>query len=554
MNDNKRFNINIAICGPVSAGKSTLLNALFVSQFSEIKAKNRLINQKLIKKTENQEVITLNDIEEVKYLVPRVNNLVRTINFKQDVYLTFYDIPGLNDSRTKQVYFEYFNKNFSKFDIVIFMVDIYSALNTSDEIDILESIVKNSINSENTKLIVLANKCDDLFFDSHKKIKLDEELTEMLDQIKTTVKQKIQQLNPELEYDIIPISSENSYIYRMYSQNPECELDLKHLNKFGFNEYGKTRWNNFSDQKKKEEIKSLMQNINVNERLMISGFLDFKIAFNKLINSNNQIEILLKHLVNKFKNLVGNNLKLDSKMIIRLFNEFTELNNIFKNNIILFSFEACLSSYLDTFYSNVISPLILENAKMYQLKNKNETDLNKVIEIDNDLCQLLISCNLFDTFKTFHDKMFIAINEFYCYSIQHCSITNVNKNIEYLKALAKNDKSLIEDQWIKMIFSNLITSTLPKVYLAGELSVKLCQDLYQNGIINYKFMKELVMNQLIHIYRVLSTHKFNNYSYPPSIPLPSKPPLDHHDKLLFVAYSYLSYLFWNKKLKIILMI
>ena len=189
-------------------------NQFSPEQIYQIKLNNRNINQKLIKKTENQEVINLDDIQEVKYFVPRVNNLVRNINFNQEVYLTFYDIPGLNDSRTKQVYFEYFNKNFSKFDIVIFMVDIYSALNTSDEIDILESIVKNSKKSESTKLIVLANKCDDLFLDSSNKIKLDEELTEMLDQIKTTVKQKIQQLNPKLEYDIIPISCENSYIYR----------------------------------------------------------------------------------------------------------------------------------------------------------------------------------------------------------------------------------------------------------------------------------------------------------------------------------------------------
>ena len=50
-----------------------------------------------------------------------------------------------------------------------------------------------------------------------------------------------------------------------------------------------------------------------------------------------------------------------------------------------------------------------------------------------------------------------------------CNPANVNKNIEYLKALAKNDKSLIKDQWIKNIFSNLINFTLPEVYLAGEL-------------------------------------------------------------------------------------
>ena len=37
MDNKERFNINIAICGPVSVGKSTLLNSLFVSQFSDMK-------------------------------------------------------------------------------------------------------------------------------------------------------------------------------------------------------------------------------------------------------------------------------------------------------------------------------------------------------------------------------------------------------------------------------------------------------------------------------------------------------------------------------------
>ena len=116
----------------------------------------------------------------------------------------------------------------------------------------------------------------------------------------------------------------------MYHQDPECDLDLKHLNKFGFNEYGKTRWNNFSDQKKKQEIKSLMQNINIGKRLKISGFLDFKIAFNKFISLDNQIDILLKHLEFNFNKLVGNNFDLDSKMIIKLFEKFEDLNKIFK--------------------------------------------------------------------------------------------------------------------------------------------------------------------------------------------------------------------------------
>ena len=46
-----------------------------------------------------------------------------------------------------------------------------------------------------------------------------------------------------------------------------------------------------------------MQNINIGKRLKISGFLDFKIAFNKFISLDNQIDILLKHLEFNFNKL-----------------------------------------------------------------------------------------------------------------------------------------------------------------------------------------------------------------------------------------------------------
>ena len=131
--DLERKEINIAIVGPVSAGKSTLMNTLFTNQYSdmkikrttmtpqvyletndlpenmitlsnEIKESNREINQLLIKKSENNETILYSDIKESKYFIPRVHKLIEMPN---DVYLTIYDIPGLNDSKTKNIYFQY---------------------------------------------------------------------------------------------------------------------------------------------------------------------------------------------------------------------------------------------------------------------------------------------------------------------------------------------------------------------------------------------------------------------------------------------------------------
>ena len=98
-------NINIAILGPVSAGKSTFMNALFVNQFSDMKIKrttmtpqiyqetdkvsisqdeikaireeNKKINSILIEKTENGETITYEEISKsITYEVPKIYDLV----------------------------------------------------------------------------------------------------------------------------------------------------------------------------------------------------------------------------------------------------------------------------------------------------------------------------------------------------------------------------------------------------------------------------------------------------------------------------------------------
>ena len=184
-------------------------------------------------------------------MVPKVKDVV---NLEPQVFLSVYDIPGLNDAKTKNVYFQYMDTNFYKFDVILFVVDINSALNTSDEIDILDRILTNSKqNFEKfgiqNKLVVVANKCDDINYNSSKDRYdfLDEELEEMYEQIISTVEQRVETVNPDMDYRIVPLGSEDSYIYRMYDENPDYDLDIKHINKFGSNEYGKSRWNRLKE-------------------------------------------------------------------------------------------------------------------------------------------------------------------------------------------------------------------------------------------------------------------------------------------------------------------
>ena len=386
----QRNQINIAICGPVSVGKSTLLNSIFVNTYSDMKMKrttmtpqvyyevphissdvkntiresNTTLNESLIKKTENGEHITMDDIKEAVYLVPKVHNLV---DMKDNTYLSVYDIPGLNDARTKDIFYEYMDTNFYKFDIVIFVIDIYSGLNTSEEIEILNKILNNiKKNKEEhgviNKLIVLANKCDELSFNGGSFKIMDDELSEMYQQIELTVFQKVQEIDESIEFSIFPLSAEDSYIYRMYDRNPEYELDIKHINKFGYNEYGKSRWNRLSDTKKKDKIKDLMSNMNIEDTLGHTGFNGFKAMLNNYLNLQGQYYFLNNHLMyglNQIKSNTTIDIASDINELYDFYQRYKEINKEFEGELTthivnIKIFNKYVEGYLMDYYKNVI--------------------------------------------------------------------------------------------------------------------------------------------------------------------------------------------------------
>lgn len=456
----QRLSINIAIIGAVSAGKSTLLNALFVEQFSDMKIKrttmvpqvyheiiidkkdshseyirenNRKINDELIKKTEQGQV--LSEVKEIEYFVPQVFDLV---SLKKDVFLSIYDIPGLNDSRTKQIYFDYITNNFYKFDIIIFVIDINSAINTSDELDILNLIANNIKKNKtdynvDTKLVVLTNKCDEMFLEKGKLV-LEPEFNDMFKQAVHTIETKMKEIVGDNKSNIIiPISCEDAYIYRMFKRNPNVNLDIKYLNKFGTYEYGKTRWNRLDEQTKKQKIKILFDKFNFDERMELTGFVQLKNYLSKILNETGQYNYLINHLKYELSQIkdynkidVSNEItqfykireKIDNleyifptiknndmeRFCIEQFNKFNELH---KSTIIVpaltashvtesnFEINKMLKRGLETIkklfngvwknYQQTYSDVVLSVNDYYLAKNKNETDYEKRFALINEL-------------------------------------------------------------------------------------------------------------------------------------------------------------------------
>lgn len=289
----KRFNyyINICILGGVSVGKSTLINTLFCDQLSDTKIKRTTMTPQIYVETKNiknfsskrvldnnrklnQTADSKNVIFDTVYDAPLVKSF---IELNEHIGIKIYDIPGLNDSLTKDEYYQYVVNNFDIFDLVIFVLDINSAMNTRDQTDMLKMIlqcIKKKVENCGvyTQLVVLLNKCDDISMQNDDLI-LDEEYQEIYDQAILIINKTIENIIPKLKYNISPISLELAYIYRSIKYNADIKFDEKHYNKIGILEFGKLVWTNANLDKKQKMIRS----IDISEdKLAMTGFNKFK--------------------------------------------------------------------------------------------------------------------------------------------------------------------------------------------------------------------------------------------------------------------------------------
>lgn len=410
--------INILVVGTVSAGKSTFINSLFIKKYSDMKLKrttmtpqiyigcdkhdaaqikqikqeNERINNILLDKSHSDNAITINDIKEKIYYVPKIT----FIKLAKNVNLAIYDTPGLNDSKTKEIFYQYIENNFYKFDIVVYMIDIYSALNTHDEVDILKMLLlnykKETLNGKNLRLLCLLNKCDEMYLKNNM-IALDDDLQEMYDQAEKIITDEIKacDLFDTITFEIIPISCEDSYIYRMVRWNKKTPLDDKYINKFGYNEYGKTRWNRLSDEEKKTKITKILKACNYNERMQLCGFTSFRLILKSWLTKKDQYGYLLNKIIHDIKQIKPNyNINIDGTI-----NTFYELINNSKHISEMFGYTNIalnhhINSYFDDYFSDsyiksYLTNSIINEVELYKQFKHTITNINTIYECSQHL-------------------------------------------------------------------------------------------------------------------------------------------------------------------------
>ena len=157
-----RISIKCVILGCVSAGKSTLVNAILVNKLSDIKIRRTTMLPQVYLESSISDNITdiLNinnktnqDIlngsfkltqETCKNIYHKIPKLFDIFKLPSDIHIDIYDIPGLNDNSTEDIYYQYIKNTFCTFDIIFVVVSITESFNTSCTIKILDKIIENS--------------------------------------------------------------------------------------------------------------------------------------------------------------------------------------------------------------------------------------------------------------------------------------------------------------------------------------------------------------------------------------------------------------------------
>lgn len=318
-------NVNLCLVGGVSTGKSTVLNSFFLQQFapsskqrttmvpivyvesesdpdtdltaaiySAVEEKNRDLLDKSSKGVPPQTA----DYNEMVFPVGKLD-----ISLRCDCRFNIYDIPGLNDARTKNLYYDYLRATFAKFNVVILLVDVQSGINTSDEMDILKFVVGETTRHKATRkirTIVVANKCDDMqlddaatvvtnkhddmhWDDATKRLTLEGELQTMYAQVVSTVTETFLAAGIEEHLiGVVPLCALDAYLYRMIRKHgADFKLSPEQILKIGVNEQGK-KFSKMSRAKQEAAVAEIVRNESfLRDMIDLSGFAGFETMLQK---------------------------------------------------------------------------------------------------------------------------------------------------------------------------------------------------------------------------------------------------------------------------------
>lgn len=430
--------INIALMGGVNAGKSTTLNSISGQTLAHCHFRRatmvpvvyvetetntcdrdavyRKISQKnkeIIKKTEAGEQVPKEEYGEMTFGVGKLD-----MNISDEAKIAVYDIPGLNDLLTSQIYYDYLDSSFHKFNIVIFFVDIRSGLNTSDEYAILDFITtmtkhQRDNNGRDIYTLVVVNKADDMQLKpGTDEVMVTGELQEMFDHVHRTVSDEFRKKSIEKQLiGIIPLCAYDAYLYGMVKKfGDDFKLTPEQILKIGTNETGK-RFSTLTQEEQSAKVYNILNDMAFVETMIkLSGFGKFEQILKKFLLKNDNGKRLridnilyelkglpvitrddyrntvsLRSLIQRYTQVYKPLERIDENMYIQYMQEFVDkLVRMFEAEILVITEIQTLMEYYDTFIDTIMKPVFSEYYDVEQyslcLKMHAKTILMRVFE------------------------------------------------------------------------------------------------------------------------------------------------------------------------------
>jgi len=430
--------INIALMGGVNAGKSTTLNSISGQTLAHCHFRRatmvpvvyvetetntcdrdavyRKISQKnkeIIEKTEAGKQVPKEEYGEMTFGVGKLD-----MNISDEAKIAVYDIPGLNDLLTSQIYYDYLDSSFHKFNIVIFFVDIRSGLNTSDEYAILDFITtmtkhQRDNNGRDIYTLVVVNKADDMQLKpGTDEVMVTGELQEMFDHVHRTVSDEFRRKSIEKQLiGIIPLCAYDAYLYGMVKKfGDDFKLTPEQILKIGTNETGK-RFSTFTPEEQSTKVYNILNDTRfVETMIQLSGFAKFEQILRKFLLKNDNGKRLridnilyelkglppisrddyrntvsLRSLIQRYTQVYKPLERIDENMYIQYMQEFVDkLVRLFEAEILVITEIQSLMEYYDTFIDTIMKPDFSEYYDVEQyslcLKMHAKTILMRVFE------------------------------------------------------------------------------------------------------------------------------------------------------------------------------
>ncbi len=547
-------NLNLCIIGCVSSGKSTLLNALFCEELTQTKIKRTTMTPCIFIGNNNK--VSFEDINnKISDVNKTLINQSEKGNIKKEDYapleftvgnldinignqpVTIYDIPGLNDARTKSIYYDYLAENFINFNVVLFIIDINSGLNTSDELEILTFIIGETIKNNNKKKIytlVIINKADDMQLLTNGELEITGELKEMFDQVKYTVNNEFSKASIDDQLiGIIPICALDAYLYRMIkSKGSQFNLKPENILKIGINEMGK-KFSKKSSENQREEVYEIIANKDfINDMIKLSGFSFLESSLKKFLVEKCS-SLVIDNLMQKYNNLESLVSYISDDYIIILLKKYEEiLDEIIEYDLIkyneliteiVYTLNNCIEHRIKIYsdvntcfniYNNIINKLNETFLASVFLKDKNpDYFVNHIyslvlnnMQYKNTITDIISFITKLIDINCYESKIFNVINEI-------IKNPNTYNTIIFNNDAAFNDNIKLIIPFLDKIYYYTNKNRIIILQFIRFIILNLIESVYDDNYIKIIYFKFKEINEINITSYILKNKSFEFYDY-----------------------------------------